>query len=160
MSSNMEKEVVEEHFDEVAKRYDYWKKKNAYYYENVISHVKRIIPEGSSVLDVGCGTGEVLSAVKPKKGVGIDLSSEMVKLAEKKFPEYSFYHKAIEELDIGEKFDYIIMVDVVDHVYDVMDVFKRLHKFCHPQTQVILTTINPWWDPILMFMEKFGAKMP
>ena len=52
------------------------------------------------------------------------------------------------------------MVDVVDHVYDIMDVFQGLYRFCKPTTQVILTTINPWWDPILMFMEKIGAKMP
>jgi ubiquinone/menaquinone biosynthesis C-methylase UbiE len=160
MSPIDQKENVEEHFDEVAKKYDYWKNKNWYYYETIKSFIGRIIPEGASVLEVGCGTGEILASVKPSRGVGIDISSEMTKIAARKFPQYDFIHAPIEELKINEKFDYVIMVDVVDHVYDVMDVFENLFKFCKPTTQIILTTINPWWDPILMLMEKIGAKMP
>ncbi len=155
-----QKEVVEEHFDEIAKNYDYWKKKNWYYYSTIKTHIGRIIPPGAAVLEVGCGTGEILNSVNPSRGVGIDISSEMVKIAQQKFPQHTFIHSPIENLELSEKFDYIIMVDVVDHVYDVMSVFENLYRFCKPTTQIILTTINPWWDPILTFMEKFGAKMP
>lgn len=160
MSPIMAKESVEEHFDEIAPNYDYWKKKNAYYYSTIKTFISRIIPEGSSVLEVGCGTGEILATTKPQRGVGIDISKKMVELASQKFPQYTFIHSPIEDLQLGEKFDYIVMIDVVDHVHDVMDVFHSLYRFCHSETQVILTTINPWWDPILSVMEKFGAKMP
>jgi ubiquinone/menaquinone biosynthesis C-methylase UbiE len=156
----MEKESVEAHFDIIASDYDYWKQKNAYYYSTIKSFISRIIPPDSRVLEVGCGTGEILAAMKPARGVGIDISQKMTELASRKYPQYTFIHSPIEDLKLEEKFDYIIMVDVVDHVYDVMDVFQSLYRFCHPKTQVILTTINPWWDPILMFMEKIGAKMP
>lgn len=154
------KEAVEEHFDEVAKNYDYWKKKNWYYYSSIKSYISRIVPEGASVLEVGCGTGQILDSLKPSRGVGIDISGEMIKLASQKFPQHTFIHSPIEDLSINEKFDYIIMVDVVDHVYDVMSVFENLSRFCKPTTQIILTTVNPWWEPILNVMEKFGAKMP
>lgn len=160
MTPVMKKEEVAQHFDEIASSYDYWKKKNWYYYSTIKAFLARIIPAGSCVLEVGCGTGEILAAMQPSRGVGIDISAEMVKRASQKFPQYTFIHAPIENLKLEEQFDYIIMVDVIDHVYDVMDVFENLHRFCHPTTQVILTTINPWWDPILMFMEKIGAKMP
>jgi len=160
MTPKLKKESVEEHFDEIAHQYDYWKQKNSYYYSNIKALISRIIPPGGSVLEVGCGTGEILASMKPKRGVGIDISKKMIELASKKFPQHTFIHSPIENLELDEKFDYIIMVDVVDHVHDVMDVFHNLYHFCHPKTQVILTTINPWWDPILMFMEKIGAKMP
>ena len=160
MSFTMTKESVEEHFDGIAPNYDYWKKKNAYYYSTIKTFIARIIPPGGSVLEVGCGTGEILAAMRPRRGVGIDISKNMVELAGKKFPQYTFIHSPVESLPIDEKFDYVIMVDVVDHVRDVMDVFQNLYRFCHAETQVILTTINPWWDPILAVMERFGAKMP
>jgi len=156
----MEKQDVQQHFDSIASNYDYWKKKNAYYYITIKNFISRIIPPGKRVLEVGCGTGEILAAMQPSRGLGIDISNQMVQLASAKFPQYAFIHSPIEDLRLDEKFDYIILVDVVDHVYDVMDVFENLYRFCHPATKVILTTINPWWDPALMFMEKIGAKMP
>jgi len=156
----MKKESVADHFDEIAPNYDNWKKKNSYYYGTLKAFVSRIIPDGSKVLEVGCGTGEILASTQPDRGVGIDISKKMVKLACEKFPQHTFIHSPIEDLELDEKFDYILMIDVVDHVYDVMDVFKSLHKFCHPRTRIVLTTISPWWDPIFSFMEKLKAKMP
>ena len=160
MSPITKKEDVQEHFDKIASRYDYWKGKNSYYYCTIKNFLARIIPPGSNVLEVGCGTGEILAAMQPSRGVGIDISGEMIKIASQKFLQYAFIHSPVESLPLNEKFDYIIMVDVVDHVYDIMDVFENLYRFCKPTTRIILTTINPWWEPILSFMEKIGAKMP
>ena len=160
MASVTRKSLVRDHFDSIASEYDYWKKKNSYYYDTIIEFVSRIVPEGSTVLEIGCATGSILSAIKPSRGVGVDLSSEMIKIASAKYPEYSFYSLPIEKLQLDEKFDFILMIDVVDHVYDVMDVFEQVHKFCKPTTRIVLTTINPWWDPILSVMERLGAKMP
>lgn len=160
MTPIMKKEEVQSHFDEIASQYDYWKRKNVYYHSTIKAFLGRMIPEGSHVLEIGCGTGEILAYLKPSRGVGIDISEEMVNVASKKFPQYEFIHSPVEDLKLDHKFDYIVMVDVVDHVYDVMDMFKNVYKFCKPTTQIFLTTINPWWDPILMFMEKMNAKMP
>lgn len=151
---------VREHFDKIAQDYDKWKTKNKYYYQNIKTFIDRIVRPGSKILEVGCGTGEVLASLNPSYGVGIDISPEMVKLAKQKFPQHTFIASPIEKFESEEKFDYIIMVDVVDHVYDMMDVFDSIYKLCHPGTRIVLTTINPWWEPILHFMEKLGAKMP
>jgi len=159
-SSIPQKKVVKEHFDEIALDYDKWKNKNAYYYQNVISFVKQNVRPQSMVLEIGCGTGEVLASVKPLRGVGIDISPEMIKIASDKFPQYEFFATPIEDFQTEEKFDYIIMVDLIDHVYDIMEVFKSIYKLCHPRTKIVLTTINPWWDPIFAISEKIGAKMP
>lgn len=160
MSELMDKEVIEGHFDEIASNYDYWKEKNSYYYSTIKNFIGRYIPEGASVLEIGCGTGDILASTHPKRGVGIDISANMVSIAQKKHPNLTFIHSPIEDLTLDEQFDYIIMVDVVDHVCDIMDVFQNLHQFCKPTTQVMLTTINTWWDPILTLMEKWGQKMP
>lgn len=154
------KEVVRKHFDEIVNDYDKWKRKNSYYHETIKSFVRRQIRPGSSVLEVGCGTGDILAAVQPGQGMGIDISPEMVRLAQTKYPQYRFVCSAAEDFRCNEKFDFIVLVDVLDHVYDIMDVFSNLFHLCHSQTRIILTTINPWWEPVLSLAEKIGAKMP
>ncbi len=160
MTTIPKKSQVKEHFDDIADDYDKWKKKNAYYYSTIQSFIQRNVRPNSKILEIGCGTGEILASTRPKAGMGIDISPRMVEIAKKKFPQYQFKSTPIEDFHTDEKFDYIIMVDVVDHVYDIMDVFKSVYRLSHPTTKIILTTINPWWDPILMLMEKWGQKMP
>lgn len=111
-------------------------------------------------MEVGCGTGEILDATNPSYGVGVDLSPEMIKIAAQKFPRYKFVCSPVEDYHFEEKFDFIVLVDVLDHVYDIMSVFKNLYRFCHPTTKIVLTTINPWWDPFFKLLERIGAKMP
>ena len=158
--STINAKAVETHFDLIAKDYDKWKKKNSYYYDAIKAFAKKVVCPGSKVLEVGCATGEILASAKPSIGVGIDISSKMIELARKKFPQYTFIHSAIENFQYPETFDYIIMVDLLDHVYDISDIFESLYKFCHPTTKIIITTINPWWGSLLSFMEKIKAKMP
>lgn len=158
--SAMKTRAVEDHFDLIAQDYDKWKKYNAYYYDSIKAFVKRAVCSGSKVLEVGCATGEILASVSPSIGFGIDISPKMIELAKKKFPQYTFIASAIENFQYQEKFDYIILVDLLDHVYDIVDVFESLYKFCHPRTKIVITTINPLWKPVLSFMEKIKAKMP
>ena len=160
MSPIERKEFVRDHFDVLAKDYDKWKKKNSYYYRSLKAFIKHIVQPNSSVLEIGCATGDILASTNPSRGVGIDISSEMIKLASEKHPQQEFVNTSIENFQNQEKFDYIIMVDVIDHVYDVMDVFKAVYQHCHPTTRIVLTTASPWWDPVFMIMEKFKAKMP
>jgi len=81
---------VKMHFNEIAKDYDFWKKKNRYYYEQLKDFYQENIPRDKSVLELGCGTGEILDCVKPAHGVGCDISEEMVKIAQNKFPDLNF----------------------------------------------------------------------
>src|SRR5215472_6474587 len=49
-----------------------------------------LIPPGRSVLEVGCGRGDLLACLRPAHGVGVDLSGEMVASARKEHPECKF----------------------------------------------------------------------
>lgn len=63
----------------------YWRKRNRYYYNSIEKLLKFTIPEGSSVLEIGCAAGDTLNAVNPSPGVGIDINPYLIEEAKKKY---------------------------------------------------------------------------
>ena len=68
-----------------------------YYYENEWRYLCFLVPEGSRILELGCGTGQLLAALKPARGVGIDISDGMIEVARRNYPDLEFYTGDIEE---------------------------------------------------------------
>ncbi len=151
---------VAAYLDEQASSSDYWKRKNAYYYESIERIVGFHVPPGSAVLEIGCGTGELLNALKPSRGVGIDISPKAVEIARSRFPELTFLAGDAENLPQLEPFDYIILSDVVGYLDDVQRAFDQLNRVSHPRTRVVLTYFNYMWAPILRLGERLGMKRP
>jgi 2-polyprenyl-3-methyl-5-hydroxy-6-metoxy-1,4-benzoquinol methylase len=156
----MAREDVRDHFEGIAGDYDRWKEKSAYYYRLLAGIYRERVPEGASVLEIGCGTGTLLAALSPARGVGVDVSPRMVEIAAAKHPSLSFRVADAEAFDPGETFDYIIVPDVVEHLKDPAAMFRSARKACHPETRVIVTCVNPLWAPILHLAERLGLKMP
>ena len=74
------KKTIIKHFDGLAKDRMKWIKKSVGFYSEDIIAMKEIVPEGSKILEVGCGTGHLLNSLEPSYGVGIDISSKMIAL--------------------------------------------------------------------------------
>ena len=88
-------------------------------------------------MEIGCGTGELLHAVKPSYGVGVDFSANMVSIARKKFPELIFKIQDAENLQLEDKFDYIILSDLVGSLWNMHKAFKDLWKVSHRKTKIV-----------------------
>jgi SAM-dependent methyltransferase len=146
--------------DAWADRRDRFREKSAFYYEEVERIAKFFIPPGSRVLEIGCSTGDLLAALKPSRGVGIDLSPRMVELARSKHPDLEFHAADVEELDLDEKFDYVVMSDVVGHLDDVWAALRGLRRVMHPGSRLLLTYYNFLWEPALKLAQRLGLKMP
>lgn len=120
---NTYKKVVWEHFDEFASRLDRWRQRNLYYYHDLEKLHQFLIPTNAKVLDIGCGTGDLLAATKPEIGVGIDLSEKVVAIAQQKYPNLQFYSLDVEKItpeQIGiQHFDYIILSGVMGYLSDI-----------------------------------------
>ncbi len=67
-----------QYFDLISKFYDKWKKKNFYYHDELEKIFQFLTPEHASVIEIGCGTGDVLGHLSRDKIAGIDISQGMV----------------------------------------------------------------------------------
>ncbi len=88
------------------------------------------VREGSRVLDVACGTG-VLIPDYIRRGAdvtGIDISPEMIKLAERKYAGTGvrFICGDIETADVGQGFDAIVVYNAFPHFPDPERLIFRL----------------------------------
>jgi len=146
------------YFNQLAGKRSKWVKRNFYYHRLLQKYFSFFIPEGSRVLELGCGTGELIHSLKPSYGVGIDFSEKMVEIAKSNFPELAFYNADAEDLSFDEKFDYIILSDLVGSLIDVQKVFGKLHQLCHDDTRIIISYHNYLWEPIFKFGEWIGLK--
>lgn len=152
---------MEEFFDHYAGSVENWLRRNAGYHRMIASLCRFYVPESARVLEIGSGTGYLLAATAPSRGLGIDLSPEMVRLASSRHPELEFRCSAAENLDLGgEKFDYIIMSDLVGFLYDIRLVLDRLRSVCHAQTRIVIHWYSMLWQPVLSLAEKTGLKYP
>lgn len=147
------------YFDYISSEREKWRKKSAYYHKELENYIKFLVSPYASILEIGCGTGDLLNSLNPKRGVGIDISPRMVEQARIKFPNLEFKVDDLEKLQIEEKFDYVIVVDTIGHVNDVQMAFRELIKVCKPETRLIVVYYNYLWEPIIKFAEAVGLKM-
>lgn len=161
MIDNQSRCEIASRFDSLAEQREKWIDRNRYYYEDQKRYYRFLVPEGASVLELGCGTGDLLASLNPRRGVGIDISSEMVCVASRKHPGLEFRNGDVERLESwGETFDVLVLADVVGHLHDIEETLVRLRTFCRPDTRVIVSYYNFLWEPILKAGEKVRLKMP
>ena len=138
----MRKEDLQAFYERTAVSRLKWKRRNWFYHKSLEKYFSYIIAEGSRVIEIGCGPGDLLHAVKPSYGVGIDFSPAIIGVARQKYADLHFFVQDAEELAIGETFDYIILSDLVGSLWDIQKVLNTLRKLCHPQTRLIISNYN------------------
>src|SRR3954469_1839535 len=136
-------------FDRYAGERAAWKRRNRFYYATLERLVRHTIPPGARVLELGCGTGELLAAVRPALGVGVDVSERMLAVARRTHApdtpagtRLQFVRADAHELPFHTTFDYVICSDLIGHLEDIQVAFEQLHHVCTPQTKVVITYWN------------------
>jgi SAM-dependent methyltransferase len=154
----LERGPLVKYFDSLAPQRERWLQRNSYYHEQLAKTFSFFIPPDRSVLEVGCGIGQLLNALVPSRGVGIDISPDMVRLARQKYPGLEFCVDDVVDLQCEEQFDYIVVSDLIGFLYDVQRSFENLHRVCSPRTRVVVSYYNFLWEPLLLLAEKLGLK--
>ena len=147
-------------FDARAPHRDRFKSRNRYYYRRLQAFMQFVVPPGQRVLELGCGTGDLLDAVKPAFGVGLDMRYAMLAIARQKFPHLHFLQSDAHCPGLSGTFDYIILSDLVGDLEDVQEAMMRLRPLVSPETRIIVTYYNYLWEPVLKLAERLGLKSP
>ncbi len=156
---------TQDHLAKIAPRRESWIKHNRYYYDLLGRLLRFLVEPQKKVLSVRCGTGNVLAAVRPCDGKGIDICAEIVEIAQQRNSPFNFavaFPDKDEFLQIftpGEIFDYILFNDIGDTV-DVLQAFRNLRPLCERHTRVLVTTYNHLWEPLVTLAEWIGMKVP
>jgi ubiquinone/menaquinone biosynthesis C-methylase UbiE len=153
------------HWDYVARNIERWKAGNRYYHTRLTEVFENLVPPGQRVIEIGCAQGDLLAALKPSYGVGVDFSGEMAGSARLKYPELTFLHADAHQLSLNEAgdagtFDVVILSDLINDVWDVQTVFHRIRPLCTPNTRVIVNYYSRVWAPLLALTAKLGFSTP
>jgi SAM-dependent methyltransferase len=130
-------------------------------YRALLAHYYNLLlPANASVLEIGCGSGELLARLRARRKVGIDLAPKQIEAARQRVPEAEFFVQAGELLELNEKFDVIIVADTLNLSADVQRLLERLHTVSHADTRLIINFQNTLWRPFLTLARWLGLKEP
>lgn len=130
-------------------------------YRHLLAHYYNLlIPPDASVLEIGCGSGELLAAVQAARKVGLDLSPRQIEAARARLPNAEFHVLAGELLELTEKFDCIIISDTLNLAADVQLLLERLHRVSHENTRLVFNYFSSAWRPLLAVAGWVGLRSP
>jgi SAM-dependent methyltransferase len=144
------------HWEGVAARMDTAKSLGGYYHRRLSQIYQRLIPPGYRVIEFGGGQGNLLASLKPSYGVAVDFSPEMIQRGRMNHPELDFLLEDVHSISLKESFDYIIMSDILNDVWDVQKVFEQAQRLSGPKTRLIINTYSRLWEVPLGLARKLG----
>ena len=165
----LEKKGIKSNWDEMAEAYEgFTSTPKAYSSSIEWPAIKSILPnlEGKEILDLGCGTGRfalLLDQFNPRKFTGIDLSDEMIKMAQKAAvnmkSESNFYLGDIENLSHFESnaIDFIFSSTVFHFIENIKPLMKDIHRILKKGSSAIFSVIHPVYSAQYPVMKEKGV---
>ncbi|MFN3403899.1 MAG: class I SAM-dependent methyltransferase [Cytophagaceae bacterium] len=99
---------------------------------------------GGNILDIGCANGFFLEVARDKgfNPFGIEISEYSARLAAQKFGKDKIFNGVLEEAKFPEPMEVITMFDLIEHVYDPVDLLKRAKALLKENGIIVITTPN------------------
>jgi SAM-dependent methyltransferase len=155
-------DYFEANSDELAR----WREFNAAYHEDDLKFMRFLIPPGKRVLELGCGRGDLLAALEPSYGVGVDFGAKTIARANELHPHLYFVLGDVEDpatlTSIEGPFDYIVIADTIGLFEDIDVTLRHVHHLCTPSTRIIISYYSHLWEPVLKLAEalRLRARQP
>jgi SAM-dependent methyltransferase len=148
------------YWDDIAKDRDSSQGIARHYHERLKEIYGFVIPPGRSVLEIGCGFGDLLASVNPRIGVGVDLSPEMIRGASERHTKLTFICGDVHRVRLDQTFEYVILSDLLSDLWNIQEVFERIHEWCQPDTRIVLNTYSRLWEIPLGLASYFNLARP
>ena len=133
------------HFGRLAVHYDH---RHRHYNQVTLSRAVEALtlPPAGCVLDVGCGTGELMRLVQSHHPqatlVGIDVTPEMMAVAREKFQHAPRVRLCLAEAEAlpfaAESFDAVVSCNMLHHVHAIDQLFREWARVLRPQGQLVV----------------------
>jgi ubiquinone/menaquinone biosynthesis C-methylase UbiE len=148
------------YWEAAAARLDTFKTWGGYYHRRLAQIYQNLVAPGLKVLELGCGQGDLLAALQPAVGVGVDFSAGILARARHRHPELRFEQADVHQLTGDDVYDVIILSDLLNDVWDVQTVFEQAARLAGPHTRLIINTYSRLWEPPLLAAQKLGLAQP
>ena len=146
------------YWDSVAKAT--WQGLGGAYHRRLAGIYRFLVAPGQRVLEVGCAEGDLLAAVRPSEGVGVDFSPAMIGKGRARHPEFTFVLADAHEMALDGTFDAVILSDLTHDVWDVQGVLARVARHVHPKTRIIVNSYSRLWELPLEIAKVMGLARP
>lgn len=151
------KEEVLKHYEDIAD--EFTDISNEYCNQRYLQEISKYVKSKFSILELGCGTGLLLSKLKAKQRTGCDLSPKLIK---------QFKHKNIklvqgdaEKLSFeSSKYDLVFHVNLLEHVPNPSRVVQEANRVLKKGGKQIIITPNGDIGWLLEIAEKLKLKTP
>ena len=153
------------------------RRRNGYFHRYLTKIVRHYVLPGARVLDVGCAAGDMLAALEPSVGVGIDVNAAAIAEANRRHEGRGLRFLELAAEDVGklaggdggsvdgnsgagrgETFDYVILSGVLPQLYDLHTTMEAIRGVCHERTRIIVCTFSRLWQPVIRLGEMAGWK--
>jgi SAM-dependent methyltransferase len=120
----------------------------------------RWIPGDASVLDVGCGTGDLLAALPNRERLGVAWPGELAAEARRRHPDLTFMDCALDDLPDDRQFDAVICNRLCHSVTDIRQLLVGLRARMSARGRLFLVVYNYLWEVPARLAELGGLKLP
>ena len=155
---------IVEQVDRLVSQREQWIARYRFYYDEDWRYLRFLVALGRRVLDLGCGTGELLHLLQPSHGVGVDFSQTTITRARALYPGMTFIRADVEHLEeapaLDGKFDTIILSDTIGLLDDCLETLRGLHRYCEPHTRIVISYHSRMWEPLIALHAWLTAKRP
>lgn len=156
---NSRKVYVRESYEKIAGVREKWISRNGYFYALLGQFLKYVIEPGKSVLLLKSEAGQLLDAIGPPVGVGVEACRRMASSAAKKYPKFSFICADYEDVSLRRTFDYVVFYTLGD-IIDIERALLNAANLATERTRFVIVNYNYLWRPLVYLAEKTGLKAP
>ncbi|HVT59274.1 MAG TPA: glycosyltransferase [Thermoanaerobaculia bacterium] len=150
-----------EHWNHVARLTDRWSGWGGAYHRRLREIYGSMVLPGQRVLELGCGLGDLLAAVEPQFGVGVDFSEEMLARAARRHSHLHFVNADVQALGaLQGRFDVIVLSDVINDLWDVQATLEGLRHLMIPSTRLIFNIFSRLWQLPLELAQRLRLAKP
>ncbi|MBV9562855.1 MAG: glycosyltransferase [Bradyrhizobium sp.] len=159
---NPRKQQLRDELESSLDEQERWRRINAAYHDDDLKFMRFLIPPGKRVLELGCGTGDLLAALAPSYGVGVDFGPKALARARARHPKLDFVLGDVEDpatlKAVEGPFDYIVIADTIGMFEDIDGTLGLVHQLCAPTTRIVISYYSHLWEPVLKTAEALGLR--